>query len=170
MSTDPDLHRHDTPRLPYALVAGVLFTFWAAVAICVAMVFSISAWRDRQADDAAAIAPTATAVSAPAATPVPRPPAVPLSARLIEGTFESGEPEPHLFFHIGCADGVLAVITTEEQLYAESPCQTPIPRARIEPFLGMPVRVTVGDRRLDLSSAAGDALQFLIGRVWVVER
>jgi hypothetical protein len=159
MNIDPDPHRHDTPRLPYALVMSVLFTFWAVVVVCVAVVFSISAWRDRQADDAAAIAPTATAAPAPTATPAARPSAVPLSARLIEGTFD-----------IGCAGGVLAVVTTGEQLYAESPCATPVPQARIEPFLGVPVRITVGDGRLDLSSAAGDALQFLIGRVWVEER
>ncbi len=170
MSIDPHSHRHDTPRLPYALVMGVLFTFWAAVVVCVAVVFSISAWRDRQADDAAAIAPTATAVAAPTATPALRPSTVPLSARLIEGTFDTGEPEQHLFFHIGCAGGVLAVVTTSERLYAESPCDAPIPQAQIEPFLGVPVRITIGDGRLDLSSAAGDVLRFPIGRVWVEER
>lgn len=170
MSIEPASDPHQMPRLPYALVMGVLFMFWAAVVVCVAVVFSISAWRDRPADDAAAVAPTATPVPAPSPTLAPRPADVPLSAQLIEGAFDTGEPEQHLFFHVGCIDGVLAVVTTDERLYAESPCATPIPPARIEPFLGVPVRITVGEGRLDLSSPSGGRLQFAIGRAWVEER
>ncbi len=169
MSIEPASGPHQTPRL-YALMMGVLFAFWAVVVVCVVVVFSISAWRDRPADDAAAIAPTATPAPAVSPTPAPRPADVPLSAQLIEGAFDTGEPEQHLFFHIGCIDGVLAVVTTDERLYAESPCATPIPQAQIEPFLGVPVRITIGEGRLDLSSLSGGRLQFSIARAWVVER
>lgn len=150
------------------LVMGVLFASWASVLVCAGIVYSISAWRNRSTDAAAVVAPTATAPAA-TATPARRPDAVPRSARLIEGTFDTGEPKQHLFFHIGCVDGVLAVVTTSEQLYAESSCEATISPAQIEPLLGMPVRIRIGDGRLDLSPAAGNTLTFSIGRVWVVE-
>ena len=168
MSIDRDSRGRGAPRLPYMLVMGVLFASWAAVLVCAGVVYSISAWRDRSTSAAAVIAPTATAL-APTATPAPRPGAVPPSARLIEGTFDTGDPEQHLFFHIGCAGGVLAVVTTSEQLYAESSCVAAIPRSRIDLLLGMPVRITISDGRLDLSPAAGNILTFSIGRVWLVE-
>ena len=168
MSIARDPHRRGTPRLPYLLVMGVLFTSWAAVLVCAAVVYSISAWRNRSADAATVVAPTATAPAA-TATPAPRPDAVPRSARLIEGTFDTGDPKQHLFFHIGCVAGVLAVVTTSEQLYAESSCEATISPAQIEPLLGMPVRITISDGRLDLSLAAGNTLTFTIGRVWLVE-
>lgn len=170
MSLEPLSRPGESPRPSYALVMGVLFTFWAAVVICVAVVFSLSAWRDRPGAAAIAPAATPTAVPAPTQTPAPRPADVPLSARLIEGSFDTGDPEQHLFFHIGCVDGVLAVVTTDEHVYAESPCVTQIPQAQIEPFLGVPVRITVGEGRLELSSPSGDRMQFVIGRAWVDER
>src|SRR5438034_1355433 len=86
-------------RGQYAVVAGVLVIFWAAVAVCVAAVFVIAAAHDRDADGASASAQISTPSPEPTPTPAPpRPRDVPLTAQPIEGTFDSGAPVQHLFF------------------------------------------------------------------------
>jgi hypothetical protein len=157
-------------RRVYFTVVGVLLAFWAATIVCVVVVFGIAAWDDRDGDDAhGATPPTATAVVTPTATPEPRPPDVPLSAAPIDGTFDTGELEQHLFFHIGCEDGVLVIVTTDEHVYAETFCG-PIQQPLIVPFLGRAVRITIDEGRLDLVSVDGERMQFGVQRAWVEKR
>jgi hypothetical protein len=151
---------------------GVLFVFWAALIVCVAVVFAMTAWDDRDGgDDAQAAPPSATAVVQPTATstPEPRPVDVPLTALPIDGTFDTGEPEQHLFFHIGCSEGVLVIVTTDEHVYAETFCSA-IPQQQVVPFLGRPVRITISEGRLDLVADNGARLQFGVQRAWVDEQ
>jgi hypothetical protein len=154
----------------YFTVVGVLLLFWASLLVCLAVVFVMTAWDDRDGrDDAQAAPPSATVVVQPTATPLPRPVDVPLTALPVEGTFDTGEPEQHLFFHVGCSDGVLVIITTDEHVYAETFCSS-IPQEQVVPFLGQPVRITISEGRLDLVADSGARLQFGVQRAWVDEQ
>jgi hypothetical protein len=149
---------------------GVLFLFWTALIVCVAVVFTMTAWDDRDGDgDAQAAPPSPTAVVSPTATPLPRPVDVPLTASPVDGMFDTGEVEQHLFFHIGCSDGLLVIITTDEHVYAETFCSS-IPQEQVVPFLGRPVRITISEGRLDLVTEDGARLQFGVQRAWVDEQ
>jgi hypothetical protein len=154
------------PRPVHIAVLCILFAFWTAVAVCVAVVFAMTAWDDRGDDGTRTVAPSATAVTSPTQTPEPRPDEVPLTAAAIDGVFDTGKAERHLFFHIGCVDGVLAIITTDEHVYAETFCNS-IPQDLVVPFLGRPVRITISEGRLDLVSVDGARLQFGVQRAWV---
>lgn len=170
MDFEPAQPRLLSRRLYFA-VMGVLALFWATLIVCVAVVVGMAAWDDRD-DDGAQAAPqaSATAVVTPSATPEPRPVDVPLTAAKIEGSFDTGELEQHLFFHIGCDEGVLVIITTDEHVYAETFCGGPIPQPLVEPFLGRAVRITINEGRLDMTSVDGERLQFGVQRAWVEER
>jgi hypothetical protein len=168
------VHHTDDARPPsaagYTLVAAILLTFWTAIAVCVGAVVVISAWDHRDRGEAVAVEPTASPTIEPTATATPpvRPVGVPLSARPVEGAFDTGEPQQHLFFHIGCEQGVLSVVTTDERVYAQTFCPPPVPRELRERFLGKPVRITIADRRIEISSpAVAERLQFPIDRAWV---
>jgi hypothetical protein len=156
---------------------GVLFAFWSATAVCVAAIAIASAWDARE-DAASAAAPTPTIVAptavtaaptaAPTATPEPRPRLVPLAAEPLRGDFDSGAPEQHLFFHLDCAGGVLLVITTDEQVYAETVCPATIEPVYLQALQGVPVRLTVAEGQLEISTRLGARLTFPIGRAWIV--
>ena len=157
-------------RLRFGIVFGVLFVFWAAMAVCVAAIVIVAAWDGRDGG-ATAAAPAATvAVSptpAPTATPQTRPPGVPLTAEPLEGDYDSGEPQQHLFFHLGCVEGVLMVVTTDERVFGEMECPAFIDPLFVRPFLGDPVRITVAEGRIEIVTIAGERLTFPIGRVWI---
>jgi hypothetical protein len=160
----------------FGVVFGVLFAFWAAMAVCVAAIVIVAVGDGRGSKATAAAstapavtpAPTATPVSSP--TPEPRPSAVPSSAQPLDSAYDSGEPQQHLLFHIGCADGILTVATTDEQVYAETDCPAEIQRVFVEPFLGDPVRITVAEGGIDIVTIDGERLTFPIGRVWIEQR
>jgi hypothetical protein len=153
-------------RLPFVAVFGVLFAFWVAIAVCVAAIVIDSAWDAR--DGAASVAaPTATLAPAPTATPEARPPGVPSTAAEVEGDFDSGEPEQHLFFNLLCEDDVLRIVTTDERVFAETGCPPVIDPIFVEPFRGDRVRITVTDAMLDIVTIAGERLTFPVARVWV---
>jgi hypothetical protein len=160
-------------RLRFGLVFGVLFLFWAATAVCVAAIVTVAAWDGRD-DSATASAPTATvaatATPAPTSTPESRPRIVPLTAKPLAGDYDSGEPQQHLFFHLGCVEDVLAVITTDEHVFAEMVCPAFIDPLFVRPFLGDAVRITVAEGRIDIVTIAGERLTFPIGRVWIERR
>jgi hypothetical protein len=167
---------HGQPRTisrpVYVTVFGLLFVFWTALAVVAALVLGARAWDERD-DDAAAAVPTSTAAvtlsPTPTAAPEPRPAEVPLTAAPVTLPFDTGEPEQHLFFHIECDRGLLVIITTDEHVFAESFCG-PIAPANVEPFLGMPVRITIEGLLLELTSAQGARMRFGVARSWVEDR
>ena len=172
MSTqDHDEKKAHSSRLPAAVAFGVLFVFWVAIAVCVAAIAIDSAW-DARDDGAAAAAPTATVAAepTPVATPEPRPPGVPMTAAPVDGEFDTGEPQVHLFFNLACADGLLTVVTTDELVFAETACPTAIEPVFLEPFLTDPVRIAVANGQLDIVSVEGERLTFPIGRAWIERR
>jgi hypothetical protein len=157
--------------LPFGLVFAVLFAFWTAMAVCFAAVVIVTAWDARDDDAASAAAPTST--SAPTqATPTPdaRPAMVPATAQPLTGEYDSGELPRHLFFHLECAGDVLAVITTDEHVYAETECPPTVDPVFVRPFQGDPVRITIADAQMDIVSLDGERLTFDIGRAWIEPR
>jgi hypothetical protein len=169
MSAAPESGPKPLSRRVYFTVLGVLVLFWSSLIVCVAVVFAMAAWENGDGDDAQAAAPSATAVAGATATAtpaVPRPTDVPLSASPVDGAFDTGPAAEHLFFHIGCDDGVLVIVTTDEHVYAETFCDSIPPELRVE-FLGRPVRITISEGRLDLVSVDGARLQFGVQRAWV---
>ena len=93
-----------------------------------------------------------------------------MSASPLEGDFDSGVPQRHLFFHLTCTDDILTVITTEEQIFAETVCPPMILEVFIAPFRGDQVRITVEDGLLDVVTVNNERLTFEIGRVWLKRR
>jgi hypothetical protein len=154
------------PKLSFGVIFGVLFVFWAATCVCVAAIVTVSAWDARSGESAAGPTPAPTAT----ATPSPRPPSVPSSAEQLDGAYDSGMPEQHLFFNLACAGGVLVVITTDEHVYGETDCPPAIERFYLEPFLGDAVRLTVAGGVLEIVTTSGERLTFNVGRVWVERR
>jgi len=151
---------------------GVLFAFWAAIAVSVAAIAIASAWDARE-DEVSAAAPTATIAAptvAPTPTPAARPNSVPLTAAQIEGEFDSGDPAQHLFFHLGCNVDVLIVITTDERVYAETACPPTIEPVYVRAFQGVPVRLTIAEGQLEIATTTGERLTFDVGRAWIETR
>ncbi len=155
-------------KLSFGVVFGVLFTFWTALAVCIAAIIITA---DDERDGNAAVLPTATGV-APTATALPeaRPREVPLTATPLDGDYDSGEPRQHLFFHLGCTGGVLVIITTDERVYAETVCPDRIEPVYVNPFLGDPVRITVTEGHLEIVTADGARLTFEVERAWIDAR
>ncbi len=108
----------------------------------------------------------------------PAPAVVPQSAHVVAGPEEIGAPDgppnngaDHLFFSTSCEDDVLAVVTNQEVVYAELPCDRAVPQEVAERFLGRPVRVRVvpsDPAKLYVESDAAGSLEFTVGRVWIV--
>ena len=108
----------------------------------------------------------------------PAPSSVPQSAHLVAGPEEIGAPDgppgngaDHLFFSTSCEDDVLAVVTDQEVVYAELPCDRAVPQEVAERFLGLPVRVRVvpsNPAKLYVESDVAGSLEFTVGRVWIV--
>jgi hypothetical protein len=151
----------------FAVAFAVLFAFWTAVAVCVIAVVTGVAWDARDDGTAAPRATATEAAPSPTATPDERPAGVPASAAELDGDFDSGVPEQHILFSIECAGDVLSVITTDERVFAETPCPPRIERAYIEPFLGDRVRITIVRGELNIVTTVGERLTFPVGRAWI---
>jgi len=152
------------------VVFGVLFAFWTATAVCVAVIVISSAWDARDDGATAAVAPTSTEAPTATPTPEPRPPAVPPSARQVDGGYDSGELPRHLFFNLSCVGDLLIIATTDEQVYAETVCPAFVDPIFIRPFQGDPVRVTIAEGQLDIVTLAGERLTFSVARAWIERR
>jgi hypothetical protein len=158
-------------------MTSVLGLFWAGVVIFVAVYFGVTARDGDGVREFVAVQPTAAVTSIPSvmATPAaaptvrPKPPGAPESATLVTD-LDTGGPREHLLFHIGCQNGILAVVTTDEILLAEWPCDgIVISREQVAPFLGQPVRITVEDgKRLTVEGPEGRRFQFNVDSAWIV--
>jgi hypothetical protein len=76
-----------------------------------------------------------------------------------------------LFFHLGCESGVLTIVTSQDQIYAELPCDRTLPRDVVEQYLGKPVQIRIvpGEQwKLFLLSDGAGSVEFTPGRVWLV--
>lgn len=80
--------------------------------------------------------------------------------------------DQRLFFHIGCTDGILVIVTTRETVYAELPCDRAVPRSIAERFLGKSVRIRVVTKssKLFVESTTAGSIEFTIGRAWIQAR
>ncbi len=131
--------------------------------------------------------PASPASSGTAAAPRPavddgsRPATVPGEAAFIGAarTFGSDpktpaarDGSPHLFFHFGCNDDVLVIVTTQVELYAELPCDRAIPPQVVERFLGQPVQIRVvfnDAEKLFVESPVAGSIEFTVTRAWAKE-
>jgi hypothetical protein len=157
------------------VIFGVLFLYWTVVVVIAATVFALAASGVGE-DEAAAVSrsPTPVATSTPAATPTPeRPAEVPSTAMLVTEDTTLPASGARLFFSLRCEDGLLAVSTTAETVFATVDCtQYWLPDDVLRPFLGTPVEVRVaidGTTRLFVDSDAGGTLRFDAGAVWIDE-
>jgi hypothetical protein len=108
------------------------------------------------------------------------PAAVPDGARIVSEptavgalAVTPGADDPHLYFGTRCADGLLAVTTTRETVYAELPCDRALPPEAAARFLGQPVLIRIvpsEPAKLYIESTAAGSAEFTVGRVWIETR
>ena len=160
-------------RLQYALVATLLLAFWGAMTVAVLVTFSLTAWDSRTAGSSAAAPPAAVATTTPSAEPEPlRPPAVPAAAIYVSGatTIGDGVDNRYNFYDLVCAGGVMTIVTTGADVYAELPCDRALSRAQILPYLGQPAQILVAGGQLTLRAGAAPLATFTVGDVWTRQR
>jgi hypothetical protein len=81
----------------------------------------------------------------------------------------------HLLFHLGCKAGVMAIVTTREQLFAEIPCDRAVSQQVVERFLGKPVQIRVApaapnrEVKIYVESATAGSIEFTATNAWVIE-
>jgi hypothetical protein len=156
-------------RFAYFGLTGALLLIWGALA-AFAVAYVALTFRDDAAESSpAAVVVTATPPPTPEATAERRPAFAPPGATRVDD-LDTGAPLQHLFFHIGCEDGVLTVVTTDETLFAAWPCDGVIfDRQRVEPFLGKPVRIVVEDGGyLAVEAAGAGKFEFNVDSAWLL--
>lgn len=111
-------------------------------------------------------APTASANPEPTAAVGP-PPAVPPDARLVDtNLFSSGQ----TLVAMMCADGLLTIVTTREQLFVELPCDRALPESDVQRYLAqaveLDIRIQPPANKLILKSAVAGSVEFTTARIW----
>jgi hypothetical protein len=156
-------------RFAYFSATGALLLIWGALAVFAAAYVAVTLGDDSAESSTVELVATATTVPTPEPTLRPRPPGAPLGAtRVVD--LDTGEPKQHLFFHIGCTEGVLEVVTTDEIVLAEWPCEGVVfDPQEVQPFLGKPVRIVVEDSDyLAVESPGIGKFEFNIDSAWLV--
>jgi hypothetical protein len=159
------------------VVFGVLLLYWATVVVIAATTFALAVTGVGE-DEAATR--TAVATRSPQATPSPRatatparPADVPGTAVLVTEDVVLPESDERRFFSLRCEDGLLAVSTTAETVFATVDCTDYwVPDDVLRPFLGTRVEVRVAvnqPTRLFIDSEAGGTLRFDATAVWIDE-
>jgi hypothetical protein len=145
-----------------------------AAGVAMAATFSVSACSSHSK-------PAAESTPGPQASGRARPADVPIAAKALDKDVTMGAPSPatgtpfdeaDVFYSLRCANGLLAVATTKETVYAELPCDRSPPDNAIHQFLAKPIeiRIATGEpTRLFLDSQAG-TIEFTVGGVWVETR
>ena len=169
----PPAHLRSFLRLQYALVATLLLAFWGAMTVAVLVTFSLTAWDSRTADSSVAAPPAAVATATPsAALEPPRPPAVPDAAVYVSGatTIGDGVDTRYNFYDLVCTAGVMTIVTTGADVFAELPCDRALSRAQILQYLGQPAQIRVAGGQLTLRAGAAPPATFAVANVWTRER
>jgi hypothetical protein len=86
------------------------------------------------------------------------------------GSASASGGDGEIFYSMGCADGVLVVVTSRRALYAELPCDRALPQSTVDRFLGKPIAVRAvlsNPAKLFLNSEAAGSIEFTVGRVWL---
>lgn len=103
-----------------------------------------------------------------------RPAGVPADAVVVTASARYAAAEAGALLRMSCAGGLLTVVATRLELYAELPCERALPQEQVQPFLGVPIEVRIsagsGENKLRIASADAGLVEFSPGAIWVSER